>query len=240
MGSFYDWLGQEPPVGPERGVGFDVVPDDQAADVELRREARRRAFEELERAPGLAALFHPEFWPEAVRPMMALQPAGKLDELVTLHKGILREGVETQWRQLRAIELLVAEAQEAFDGEDPCLPDVRHTLDHTREQLVDIHESLQSYVEPFDLPEPDEDEVAQLRALAERPGVSGGDLPLRLLPPSRRANPSGGQPCGIASHRYEVIAVEVIPPREVVGLQLRLRRRASIESGRRGLLLRAS
>ncbi len=63
---------------------------------------------------------------------------------------------------------LVAEAQEAFDGEDPCLPDVRHTLDHTRERLVDIHESLATYMEPFALPEPGEDEVAELRALADR------------------------------------------------------------------------
>jgi len=138
--------------------------------VKLRRKTRRRAFEEPARAPGLAALFHDEFWPEAVRPMMALQPAGKLDELVALHKGVLREGVETQWRQLRPVEQLVVGAQEAFDGEDPCMPEVRHHLDQTKERLVDIHASLLPYVEPFELTEPDEDELAELRALAERAG----------------------------------------------------------------------
>jgi len=114
------------------------------------------------------SVLHASFWPEELRPAVAAQPKGKLDDLVELHKGILREGLEEQWRKLQAVELLVAEAQEAFDGEDPCVPQVRHTLDHTKERLADLRESLLAYLGPFDLPEPDEDDVAELRELYER------------------------------------------------------------------------
>ena len=168
VGCFYDWLGEDTPVRPDVGFEFEVVPDDQADDVPRRRKARERAFEELERSPGLSVL-HASFWPEEVRPMVELQPKGKLDDLVELHKGILREGIERQWRQLRAMEVVVGEAEEAF-GEDPCVPDVRHKIDHTRERLADLHGEAQAYLGPFELPEPDEDEVAEVRAVAERAG----------------------------------------------------------------------
>ncbi len=55
-----------------------------------------------------------------------------------------------------------------FDGEDPALPDVRHMLDHTTERLVDLHKDAQTYVEPFELGEPDEETLAEVRRLVER------------------------------------------------------------------------
>jgi hypothetical protein len=143
------------------GFDFEVVPDDQADDVARRRKAR-------ERSPGPSVL-HASFWPEEVRPMVELQPKGKLDDIVELHKGILREGIERQWRQLRAVEVIGGEAEEAF-GEDPCVPEVRHKIGHTRERLADLHGEAQAYLGPFELPEPDEDEVAEVRAVAERAG----------------------------------------------------------------------
>ena len=89
---------------------------------------------------------------------------------------------------LPQVELLVAEAQEAFGGEDPRVPELRHTPDHTKERLADLHASLLAYVEPFELPEPDKDEVGEVRALY----ASGcewrrrGDLPLPVLPGAHR------------------------------------------------------
>lgn len=37
------------------------------------------------------------------------------------------------------MEIVVAEAQKEFGGEDTVHPDVRHMLDHTAERLVDLH-----------------------------------------------------------------------------------------------------
>jgi hypothetical protein len=167
-GSFYDWLGEETPAFPDRGIEFEVVADEQAEDVARRLRMRAEAFEELERAPSLT-VFDASYWPEEMRPLVGQLPRGGIDEAVETNKGILREGIEKHWCELRAVELVVAEAEEAF-GEDPCVPQVRHMLDHARERLVDAHETAQWYMGPFDLPEPSEDEVAEMRAIAERAG----------------------------------------------------------------------
>ena len=166
-GSFYDWLGEETPVWPDWGLAFEVLPDDQAEEAERRWRSRRHARQALATGPSLPLLYS-EGWPDVLKHVSEWSAKGELDDLVELHKRILREGLEEQWRKLRAVELLVAEAQEAFDGEDPCLPEVRHTLDHTKERLADLHESLRAYVEPFELLEPDEDEVEEVRALYDR------------------------------------------------------------------------
>ena len=55
-----------------------------------------------------------------------------------------------------------------FEGEDPALPDVRHLLDHTTERLVDLHKDAQLYVEPFELGEPGEGDIAAMREQVER------------------------------------------------------------------------
>jgi hypothetical protein len=64
----------------------------------------------------------------------------KIDEVVSKLKKTLREGVEEQWRQLRAVELVLGEVAEQFDGEDPAMPDVRHVVDQTNEKLRALHE----------------------------------------------------------------------------------------------------
>jgi hypothetical protein len=50
------------------------------------------------------------------------------------------------------------------------VPEVRHKIGHTRERLADLHKDAQIYVEPFQLAEPDEETVAEVRAVAERAG----------------------------------------------------------------------
>jgi hypothetical protein len=166
-GSFYDWLGEEMPVSPGWGFGFDVRPDGEAEEVARRRKERDAAQDAFAGCPRLPPL-HFDDWPEFLNYAASFRAKGELDELVDLHISLLREGIEKRWREQRAIEAMVAEAQEAFDGEDPCVPDVRHVIDHTREALVDLHRSLLQYVEPFELPEPDEETLEAVRALYER------------------------------------------------------------------------
>jgi hypothetical protein len=50
-GSFYDWLGEPAPLCPDWGKGYDVLPDDQAGEVESLKKARLRAQEAIAASP---------------------------------------------------------------------------------------------------------------------------------------------------------------------------------------------
>ena len=167
VGSFFEWLGEEPKLWPEWGLAYDVLPDDQADLTESRRQMRQRARDSFQAGPGLPGLYL-ENWPEALT--IVSEPGEKqgLDDLVAVHKELIRGGIEEQWRQLEAMGIVVAEVAAEFGGEDPAVPDVRHMLDHTTERLVDLHKDAQIYVEPFELGEPGEEDVAAMRDQVER------------------------------------------------------------------------
>jgi hypothetical protein len=63
----------------------------------------------------------------------------------------------------RAVEEIAGEF-----GEDPCLPGLRHELDHCRSNLEELHRDVQNYVGPFALEEPGEEELSVVRELVER------------------------------------------------------------------------
>ncbi len=75
----------------------------------------------------------------------------------------LREGIPWCWQELRAVEMVLDEVAEEFDGEDPLLPPVREVLGKTRQDLTELHSSLQYVDAEVDLPEPHEERVAWLR-----------------------------------------------------------------------------
>ena len=82
-------------------------------------------------------------------------------ELARILAVALRASVQENWRELRAIEEQVETMTEAFDGEDVLNPRVRANFDAAKATLIDLHEKLQAYTGPFELPEPDD----ELRAL---------------------------------------------------------------------------
>ena len=167
VGSFYDWLGEEPKLWPDWGLAYEVLPDDQADLIESRRQMRQRARDSFQGGPGLPLLYL-EAWPDALKFLSEAGEKQGLDDLVELHKEQMRKGIEEQWRQLQAMQVVVNEVAADFDGEDPSVPDVRHMLDHATERLADLHKDAQTYVEPFELPEPGEETVAEVRKLVER------------------------------------------------------------------------
>jgi hypothetical protein len=75
----------------------------------------------------------------------------------------LREGVPWCWREVRAVEMVLDEVAAEFDGEDPLLPPVREVLDKTRQDLRELHVLLDFVDAEAELPEPDEERVAELR-----------------------------------------------------------------------------
>jgi hypothetical protein len=157
-GSFYDWLNEPVPVCPEWGKGYDVMPDDQADEVESLKKARLRAQEAIAASPASPILERLE---EAVGRTVT-ERQERWDEATAALREQLREGVPWCWREVRAVETVLQEVAEEF-GEDPLLPPVREVLDKTRRDLADLHLLLDFVDAEAELPEPEEERVTFLR-----------------------------------------------------------------------------
>ena len=78
----------------------------------------------------------------------------------------IKEGLERHWRELRSVEIAVAEVADAeFDGAELFQPDVRATLDEAKEMVEKTHGGIAPYVEPFELPEPTDEDIELARKL---------------------------------------------------------------------------
>jgi hypothetical protein len=158
-GSFYDWLGEPVPLCPDWGKGYDVLPDDQADPVESLKRERLRAQEVVAKFPiSSMQKFLEE---ELGRPVTERQE--RWDEAMAALAESLREGIPWCWQELRAAETVLEEVAEAFNGEDPLLPQVREVLDKTRRDLVELHPLLDFVDVEVELPELDEERVEFLR-----------------------------------------------------------------------------
>lgn len=164
-GSFYDWLGEPVPVLPDWGFRFEVLPDKQAAEVRRLRQAREAARESMQRAPLDVGL-------DLVRRKLGHPPkeSSRADEIAEALATHLREGIVLRWRELLEVEQVLEEIAAEFDGEDPARPRERSAIVEGKNQLKDLHEQVQDYVGPFDLPGPDEDELDRMREAIQRAG----------------------------------------------------------------------
>jgi hypothetical protein len=146
-------------VCPDWGIGYDVLPDDQAERVERLKKERLRALEALSRSPASPIL---ELLEEKLG-CRATERQERWDEAMVALRKQLREGVPWCWQEVRAIEMLLEEVAAEFDGEDPLLPPVRQVLDKTRQDLAELHLLLDFVDAKVELPEPDEERVEFLR-----------------------------------------------------------------------------
>jgi hypothetical protein len=161
-GAYFDWRGEPTPVYPEDAWGFDVRPDDQAEQVELDRRAEAVVRRILDRAPK--PLPQPTDLDAAVE-----RPEGggfgtELEQALVISMCDL---VRQHWCDARSLEVGVAEIAEEFDGEDPLRPDTRALLDGCLDSCRKLRDQMADYVE-IELPEPTEDDVAQVRRLIEK------------------------------------------------------------------------
>ena len=85
------------------------------------------------------------------------------DEAMAALAESLKEGVPWCWQEVRAAEVVLEEVAQEFDGEDPLVPAVRRILDKTRQDLIDLKPLLRFVDVEVELPELDEERVAQLR-----------------------------------------------------------------------------
>jgi hypothetical protein len=166
-GSFYDWLGEPVPVLPDWGFEFEVLPDKQADEVRRLQEARRHTQEECRRAPLSLVLDLPRPRRETRRPRTGSHRGEEIAEAVGTRLG---EGIQLRWQELRSIELVLQEVAGEFDGEAPTRPWERQALDDGKKRLEELHLAAQTYVGPFKLPGPDEEEMEQVREVIRREG----------------------------------------------------------------------
>jgi hypothetical protein len=158
-GSFYDWLGEPVPLSPEWGNGYCVLPDDQAERVERLKKERLDAQEAIPRSPTspVVALLEKRLGRRVT------EREGCWDEAMAALRDSLREGIPWCWQELRAVETVLDEVAQEFDGEDPLVPALRRVLDKTRQDLVELHPLLGFVDVEVELPEVDEERVAWLR-----------------------------------------------------------------------------
>jgi len=163
-GPFYDWLGEPVPVRPEWAHGYEVVPDNQAEDAQQRRGFLERAVEAYRQGPRVLI---PQIAGLSDSREFAVTDPSQVDEVVQVTKAALHDGVLARWSELRAAEVVVDEVASEF-GEDPCVPVLRHEIDHCRSDLEELHRDLQHYLPPFELEEPGDEALAFVRDLVQR------------------------------------------------------------------------
>jgi hypothetical protein len=161
-GSFYDWLGAEVPVAPEFGIDFQVLPDHRKADVE--RKLKDHAFIRKLLDRGACNFDLPL---DMDAPLPVEHPSNFNVEMAHILALAIRTNVQENWCELRAIEERLERIIEDFDGEDVLHPRVRTHLDKAKATLMELHEKLQTYTGPFDLPEPDEELRATIDKIVE-------------------------------------------------------------------------
>jgi len=151
-GSFYDWLGRPVPVLPDLGIEFDVRTDGRARQVARERDDHEFIRSLLDRGACDLELPLDMESPLVVEP----RPKGFGLELARILAVAIRTRVQENWRELRAIEEQLDAISEDYGGEDVQHPRARAPFDEAKADLVELHEKVQKYTGPFELPEPDE------------------------------------------------------------------------------------
>jgi hypothetical protein len=78
------------------------------------------------------------------------------------------DGIQLRWREVLAVEQVLEEVAEKFDGEDPARPQDRQAITEGKQELKELHEQVQQYAGPFELPDPGEEEIGMLREAVQR------------------------------------------------------------------------
>lgn len=149
--SYYIWKGEAVPVFPDLGSSYEVVPDAEAAQVQRWRLDREMVTKALSR-----------FYP-------ADEGAddNDLSGLAQILAGRITEDSQHSWRYLEACRRVIEEVALEFDGEDPCESDLRGHLDEAITEIQGLaSKGCPGGVEPFELPEPSEDDMEKIRRLA--------------------------------------------------------------------------
>jgi hypothetical protein len=163
-GSFHDWIGEPTPVPPDLGIEYDVRPDERWREVERERKDHVFIKQVLDRG---ACRFDLPL--DMKSPLVLERDVTGFDvEMARLVAVGLRAAVRENWCELQAIEGKLDEMSDEFAGEDVLHPTVRVRFDEAKALLTELHEKVQEYTGPFDLPEPDDDLMQSVERIVER------------------------------------------------------------------------
>lgn len=157
-GSLYDWLGQPTSVPAAWGRAYEVFTDDE---VGWRRESRERIREQIKAGPHS---------PMHVLPGLAPSPAWLLPEPdLTRHDVLLRSLADRLRAELArlsgafgAVDVVIQEVREAFNGHDPAHPTLREVIERAREELAATCSLARKLTGDLELPECDTAVLEQL------------------------------------------------------------------------------
>ncbi len=93
---------------------------------------------------------------------------GELQAMIDARVAELQAYVQFFWKDMRAIELVVEEVAAELGGEDPLRPLFRELLEHSKTGLTYHNQFLEALGSAVELQEPEEAELANLRARVER------------------------------------------------------------------------
>jgi hypothetical protein len=150
--SVLEHFGHKVGVAPEDFLSYRIVPDSEAAEVEVERNALKYLRQVVSWRDGDNEQEEDDdFWSHL---------PGKL-------RLGLRESTAfqliTTWVEVRCIDILVAEVGEHFNGIDPLKPVFREKAEATREVLLSIQDWFKVLQVDVELREPMEEELQELR-----------------------------------------------------------------------------
>ncbi len=144
VGSFYERSRLPLTVLPEWGCGYEVYADEEAVNVERMKWARVRVRESL--ASG-----------------------AKTTDLTEDLGQALPGDLLGLWKELQALNVVLGEVAREFDGEDVLKPKPRADLDRAKQDLLKAHTVVRLLAEEdFELPDPDEETVNEVREFIAR------------------------------------------------------------------------
>ena len=96
---------------------------------------------------------------------------GQADEVQRMSGDVIAAGLiaamreiwPQRWQELRAVEIVLDEVAQEFDGEDPLDPEVRILLDTCRADLLDLKERIEPYTGKVKVDDPEEELLNRLR-----------------------------------------------------------------------------
>ncbi len=153
-GSFDAWLGRPARAYPAWAAGYDVLPDDRAAQATADRSSLQHLQEAIQRTPLQRALTEPV-------------EGASLTSLLDGMEQRIMVGLGVRWLEVCEVELVMDEVALEFGGEDPLKPASREALERSKATILSLHRQLAVHGEVLQLPEPDEEGLDATRRLVD-------------------------------------------------------------------------
>jgi hypothetical protein len=126
-GSFDALLGRAPSAMPAWAAAYDVVPNERAAQAAADRTTLKHLRDAIERSP-----------------MERMADGPSLAQAIEDVRESLMFGISMRWLDICELETVLREVAEDFGGEDPLKLVLREVLEKSKQELEELHASVES------------------------------------------------------------------------------------------------